>query len=225
MESAHQMQKIDRLQEYGNNVHEMLSSISTIATNNSNARVQEVEQQNEKEKAALDKRLKAGLSPDVSMTRKLEKMDELRAEERQRKRASRRYVKELAAFQIVLNTAAAIMKIWAEVPKMDFGVSTVALTAVAGAYGRVTVGSRPVRAVTRRHVEEVRFEGARHEQGAYSLRPRAKERIVAARPAKAFPNCLTSFRISARTQVCPIPAMPTKVQKRCDSRRRQAHQD
>ena len=190
LESAHQMKKIDRLQEYGNNVQEMLSSISTIATNNSNARVQEVEQQNEKEKAALDKRLKAGLISQKQYDDKVEKMDAELAQkkaEETRKQAIRE--KELAAFQIVLNTAAAIMKIWAEVPKMDFGVSTVALTAVAGAMGALQLGavlSEPLPKARRGG----KIEGARHEQGGVLVETEGEERIVAARPAKAFPELL-----------------------------------
>jgi TP901 family phage tail tape measure protein len=190
LESAHQMQKIERLQEYGNNVQEMLSSISTIATNNSNARVQEAEQQNEQEKAALDKRLKAGLIAQKQYDDKVAKLDTELAQkkaEETRKQAIRE--KELASFQIVLNTAAAIMKIWAEVPKMDFGVSTVALTAVAAAMGALQLGavlSEPLPKARRGG----KIEGAKHEQGGVLVETEGEERIVAARPAKAFPELL-----------------------------------
>lgn len=190
LESTHWMQKIDRLQEYGNNVQEMLSSISTIATNNSNARVQEAEQQNEQEKAALDKRLKAGLIAQKQYDDKVAKLDSELAQkkaEETRKQAIRE--KELAAFQIALNTAAAIMKIWAEVPKMDFGVSTLALTAVAG-----TMGALQLAAVLSEPLPKARqggkIEGAKHEQGGVLVETEGEERIVAARPAKAFPELL-----------------------------------
>lgn len=43
--------------------------------------------------------------------------------------------KASAAFSIAINTAMAIMRIWADVPKVDFGASTIALTAVASAIG------------------------------------------------------------------------------------------
>lgn len=43
--------------------------------------------------------------------------------------------KASAAFSIAINTAMAIMRIWADVPKVDFGASTIALTAVAAAIG------------------------------------------------------------------------------------------
>ena len=81
------------------------------------------------------------------------------------------------------------MKIWAEVPKMDFGVSTVALTAVAGAMGALQLG-----AVLSEPLPKARqggkIEGAKHEQGGVLVETEGEERIVAARPAKAFPELL-----------------------------------
>lgn len=46
-----------------------------------------------------------------------------------------KFAKTAALFQIAINTAQAISKIWAEVPKGDFGISTIALTAVAAGVG------------------------------------------------------------------------------------------
>lgn len=46
-----------------------------------------------------------------------------------------KFAKTAALFQIAINTAQAISKIWAEVPKADFGISTIALTAVAAGVG------------------------------------------------------------------------------------------
>lgn len=43
--------------------------------------------------------------------------------------------KAMAIFQIGVNTAMAIMKIWAEVPKADFGATTLVLSALAGITG------------------------------------------------------------------------------------------
>ena len=46
-----------------------------------------------------------------------------------------------------LNTALAILKIWAEVPKEDFAISTIALTAVAAAIGAsqiATIAAQPL---------------------------------------------------------------------------------
>lgn len=46
-----------------------------------------------------------------------------------------------AAFQIGLSTAMAIMRIWADVPKVDFGATTIALTATTAALGAVQLAA------------------------------------------------------------------------------------
>ena len=181
----------------------MFSSISTIATNTSNALVQQVEQANEKEKQALDKRLKNGLISQKQYDDKVAKMDAELAEkkaEETRKQAARE--KALSAFQIVLNTAAAIMKIWAEVPKMDFGVSTAALTAVAAATGALQLGavlSEPLPKARRGGL----VQGAKHEQGGVLVETEGEERIIAANPSKAFPELLNLISYIGKNAYMP----------------------
>ena len=203
LESEHLQQKIDRMTEYTEQVVEMFSNISTIATNTSNARVQQVEQANEKEKQALDKRLKNGLISQKQYDDKVAKMDAELAEkkaEETRKQAARE--KALSAFQIVLNTAAAIMKIWAEVPKMDFGVSNAELTAVAAATGALQLGavlSEPLPKARRGGL----VQGAKHEQGGVLVETEGEERIIAANPSKAFPELLNLISYIGKNAYMP----------------------
>lgn len=51
------------------------------------------------------------------------------------KRKAAAVEKAEAAFNIAMNTAMAIMRIWADVPKVDFGATTIAMTAMAAALG------------------------------------------------------------------------------------------
>ena len=182
--------RMDAVMEYVNQVSELFTSFNQIASNQSQARTQQYEQENEQEKAALDKRLKAGLLSQRQYDDKVAKLDKELADkkaEETRKQAERE--KALAVFQIAINTAQAVMKIWAEVPKMDFGVSTAALTAVAIALGAVqaaAVMSQPLPKAR----QGGKIEGAKHEQGGVLIETEGEERIVAARPAKAFPELL-----------------------------------
>jgi hypothetical protein len=55
--------------------------------------------------------------------------------------------KAQAIMNAVINTATAILMIWAQVPKMDFAISTIALTAVAAAMGAIqiaTIAAQPL---------------------------------------------------------------------------------
>ena len=51
------------------------------------------------------------------------------------KRKAAAVEKAEAAFNIAMNTAMAIMRIWADVPKVDFGATTIVMTAMAAALG------------------------------------------------------------------------------------------
>ena len=182
--------RMDAVMEYVNQVSELFTSFNQISNNQSQERTQRYEQENEQEKAALDKRLKAGLMSQRQYDDKVAKLDKELADkkaEETRKQAERE--KALAVFQIAINTAQAVMKIWAEVPKMDFGVSTAALTAVAiglGAVQAAAVMSQPLPKARRGG----RVEGASHEQGGVLIETEGEERIIASNPSKAFPELL-----------------------------------
>lgn len=182
--------RMDAVMEYVSQVSELFASFNQISNNQSQERTQRYEQENEQEKAALDKRLKAGLMSQRQYDDKVAKLDKELADkkaEETRKQAERE--KALAVFQIAINTAQAVMKIWAEVPKMDFGVSTAALTAVAIALGAVqaaAVMSQPLPKARRGG----RVEGASHEQGGVLIETEGEERIIASNPSKAFPELL-----------------------------------
>lgn len=182
--------RMDAVMEYVSQVSELFTSFNQISNNQSQERTQRYEQENEQEKAALDKRLKAGLMSQRQYDDKVAKLDKELADkkaEETRKQAERE--KALAVFQIAINTAQAVMKIWAEVPKMDFGVSTAALTAVAiglGAVQAAAVMSQPLPKARRGG----RVEGASHEQGGVLIETEGEERIIASNPSKAFPELL-----------------------------------
>ena len=192
--------RLNAVMEYVNQMAELFGSINVITANLSQARREDWEQENEQEKTALDKRLKAGLISQRQYDDKVAKMDKELADkkaEESRKQAERE--KALAIFQIAVNTAQAVMKIWAEVPKMDFGVSTAALTAVAIALGAVqaaAVASQPLPKARKGG----RVEGAKHEQGGVLIETEGEERIIASNPSKAFPELLNLISYVGKQQ-------------------------
>ena len=118
--------------------------------------------------------------------------------------------------QIAINTAAAIMKIWAEVPKVDFGISTAALTAVAASVGAIQLAAVLAEPLPQARVGGL-VQGASHERGGVLVNTEGGERIVSAAPSRAFPELLnlisyigkhssipdTGFGVSSY----PVPAM------------------
>lgn len=70
-----------------------------------------------------------------SEDKKLSAQRKFEAEQRKIQKRQAIAEKAQAAFNIGLNTAQAIMGIWAQVPKFDFGISAATLTAIVGALG------------------------------------------------------------------------------------------
>ncbi|TDQ27626.1 phage tail tape measure protein [Tenacibaculum caenipelagi] len=75
------------------------------------------------------------------------KREELEKKKRKEQEKQAKFQKAAAIFQIGMNTAQAILGIWAQVPKFDFGVSAGIMTALVGALGLAqiaAVASKPI---------------------------------------------------------------------------------
>lgn len=182
--------KIAAVEEYsaaamdlGNSVHELMTTLE-------DKEVAKAESSNEKEKQSLDKRLKAGLISQKQYDKEVAKLDE-ELDAKKAKIARQQAIREkmLSVFQIGLNTAMAIMKIWAEVPKVDFGASTIALTAVVSALGAIQLATALATPIPQARLGG-QVRGATHEHGGVLIETENDERIISAKPARAFPELL-----------------------------------
>lgn len=190
LNAKYNQDRIDRITDFVNQCTDLLTGLNDIMSNMESNRVTEAEQANEEQKASLEKRLKAGLISQKSYDTQVAKLDkELDAQKAEiaRKQATRE--RSLALFQVAINTAQAIAKIWAEVPKADFGVSTGILTAMAVAMGATQAGailSQPIPKARKGGL----VQGASHEAGGVLINTEGGERIVAGNPSRAFPELL-----------------------------------
>ena len=182
--------QLDGVQEYADSVLDIMTSVNDILKGLEDAKVSKAEEDNEKEKKALDKRLKAGLISQRQYDVQVAAMDE-DLDKKKRKIARDQAIREkaMSAMQIGINTAAAIMKIWAEVPKADFGVSTGILTALAAAVGAVQLAAVLATPLPQAR-KGGRIEGPKHEQGGVLVNTEGEERIISSAPARAFPELL-----------------------------------
>lgn len=190
MMSERNQQKIDNLQQYSDAAVEILSNLNSVLNSLGERQVAKYEQENETKKKSLDKSLNAGLISQKEYDKQVAAMDE-ELDKKKAKIAHDQAVREkaMAVAQIAINTAMAVMKIWAEVPKMDFGVSTGVLTAIA-----VALGAAQIAAVLAEPIPTAReggkVKGVKHEQGGVLVNTEGDERIISSRPAKAFPELL-----------------------------------
>lgn len=136
------------LQKYMQGSVEMASQINDLMSAQEKAQLQEFRQANDEKQKALENRLERGLiSQEEYNTQQQALQEEMDEKQWQIELAQAKREKATAIMQAIINTAASIMRIWAEVPKVDFGASTIALTAVAAAMGALqvaTIASEPL---------------------------------------------------------------------------------
>lgn len=189
--TAEELEERKKLQQaYGDAVAELAYSLNDMFAAFGEAQMKRAEDENEAEKNALKKRLDAGLISQKKYDKEVAKLDEELAKKKAkiaREQAIRD--KALNVAQIAMNTAAAVMKIWADVPKVDFGASTAILTAMA-----IAAGAAQTAAVLATPIPEARtggmVAGRTHENGGVLMNLEDEERIVGAKPSKAFPELL-----------------------------------
>lgn len=190
LESRHRQERLDSVKEYADQVADLMSSVNDLASNLGEASVNRAESEADAKKAALEKQLNAGLISQKKYDKQVAAIDadlDKKKAEISRRQAMRE--KALSAMQIAVNTATAIMKIWADVPKRDFGVATVALTTLAAATGAAqlaAVAAEPLPTAAKGGL----VQGASHRDGGVLVNTEGDERIVSKKPSKAFPELL-----------------------------------
>lgn len=188
--SAHRQEITESLVDYANQTMSILSSMNDLANNLQDRELQKYEQTHNAEKKSLEAQLKAGLISQKQYDKKVADSDE----ELERKKAeldikTAKRQKALGIMQAAINTAAAIMKIWAEVPKADFGVSTGILTALAAATGAMQIAAIAAEPLPTARIGGL-VQGATHEQGGVLVNTEGGERIISRNPSAAFPELL-----------------------------------
>lgn len=190
LNSQYAQQKIDNFSKYAQQVVQLATNISDVFKANEDAQLQKAEATNEAEKKSLKQKLDSGLISQKRYDREIARMDaELDAKKAKIAYNQAMREKALSVAQIAINTATAIAKIWADVPKVDFGATTIALTAMAAAMGVAQTAAVLATPIPKARKGGI-VAGATHEQGGVLINTEDKERIISAKPAQAFPELL-----------------------------------
>lgn len=189
-ESEYRHHQLQTVQTYTSEVANLLNGISDLASNLYEREMEEERANNEMALSDLEKRYKAGLISAKEYNNEKVRLDEELAQKEAliaRKQAI--MDRAMALFNIGVNTASAIMKIWAETPKADFGVMTGVLTALAAATGAAQTAAVLAQPLPKAR-KGGRIEGATHEAGGVLVNTEDDERIVGADPSRAYPELL-----------------------------------
>lgn len=185
-----QRQRVAAVEQWASQAVSLASGVNDLMNALGDAEVQKAEKSNDDQKKSLEKRLKAGMISQKEYDKQVASLDaDLDAKKKKIALEQARREKALSIFQIGLNTAMAIMKIWAEVPKADFGAMTLVLTGIAASMGALQLATALAAPLPTAR-KGGRISGATHEQGGVLVNTEDEERIISAAPAKAFPELL-----------------------------------
>ena len=129
-----------------------------FVTANENAKMKKFEQQSDAKKIKLKKQLDSGVISQKSYDKQISKIDtELDAKKADLEYKQAKRQKALSVMNIIMSTAQAIIGIWAQFPKMDFGITAGIMSGVVGALGAIQLAT----------VMATPLPAKGHEQGLY----------------------------------------------------------
>lgn len=115
---------------------DIANALNDVLTGFDERAVERLDERHEKEVTQLDERLAKGTISRKNYDKEIKKLDE-KLDKEKAKIARKQAIRErsLATISIAMDTAKAIMGIWADFPKMDFGISAGVASAMVGALG------------------------------------------------------------------------------------------
>ena len=189
LDREYHLQRISQAEEYANKVMEGLNAINELNRTLGAAEVQQAEEENEAKKEALESRLNSGLISQEEYDRQIATMDkdlDSKKKEIARQQAARE--KAMAVFQITLNTAMAIMKLWAS-PGFPAAIPLTVATAALGAVQLATALAQPLPKARRGML----IKGKSHAMGGVPIEAEGGEAIINKRSAAMFAPLLSAI--------------------------------
>lgn len=189
LEREYHLQRIAQAEDYANKVMEGLNAINELNRALGAAEVQQAEEDNDAKRAALENRLNSGIISQSEYDNKVAAMDkDLDNKKKQIARQQAAREKAMAVFQITLNTAMAIMKLWAS-PGFPAAVPLSIATAALGAVQLATALAQPLPKARRGML----IKGKSHAMGGVPIEAEGGEVIINKRSAAMFAPLLSAI--------------------------------
>lgn len=192
-DKAYEENKVAVKEFFMEKANEILSSLNDVAAGFDERDKERVQENRDKAVSALDERLSKGIISQKSHDAQVKKLDESLDKEKQ-KIARRQAIRErlMATISIGMNTAKAIMGIWADFPKIDFGVSAATASGIVAALGlaqAAAVWSQPMPKASR----GLLLQGPSHAGGGIPIEAEGGEAIINKRSTSMFKPLLSAI--------------------------------
>jgi hypothetical protein len=192
-DKAYEENKLAVREEFMAKGMELVSALSDIADALGEREEQQAEDRHDRESESLKRKYDKGLISKKSYDAQQLLLDKkLDAEKAKIARAQAIRERLLATFSIGINTAKAIMGIWADFPKVDFGISAAAMSAVVGALGlaqAAAVWATPLPKASK----GLLIHGPSHAGGGVPIEAEGGEAIINAKSTSMFKPLLSAI--------------------------------
>lgn len=192
-DKAYEENKLAVREEFMSKGMELVSALSDIADALGEREEQQAEDRHDRESESLKRKYDKGLISKKSYDAQQLLLDKkLDAEKAKIARAQAIRERLLATFSIGINTAKAIMGIWADFPKVDFGISAAAMSAVVGALGlaqAAAVWATPLPKASK----GLLIHGPSHAGGGVPIEAEGGEAIINAKSTSMFKPLLSAI--------------------------------
>lgn len=183
---------IDSVDQWVSTVQELMQSIGDLFKAQNEAELQDLESKYDKETQMLEGQHERGLMSDKEYNQKQKELDDnyqKQKEKLQQEQAKKE--KAVNMFQIIINTATAIMQSFAQLGPIAGAVAAASMAAI-GAVQLATVASQPMPKAARGR----KITGKRHSQGGEIIEAEDGEVIINRRSAQQFEPLLSAINMA-----------------------------
>lgn len=183
---------IDSVDQWVSTVQELMQSIGDLFKAQNEAELQDLESKYDKETQMLEEQHERGLMSDKEYNQKQKELDDnyqKQKEKLQQEQAKKE--KAVNMFQIIINTATAIMQSFAQLGPIAGAVAAASMAAI-GAVQLATVASQPMPKAARGR----KITGKRHSQGGEIIEAEDGEVIINRRSAQQFEPLLSAINMA-----------------------------
>lgn len=183
---------VDSVNQWANAVQEIMQNVLQLMQANNEAELQDLESKYDKETQMLEEQHDKGLMSDKEYNKKQKELDadyQKQKEKLQQEQAKKE--KAVNMFQIIINTATAIMQSFAQLGPIAGAVAAATMAAV-GAIQLATVANQPLPKAARGR----KIKGKRHSQGGEIIEAEDGEVIINRRSVKQFEPLLSAINMA-----------------------------
>ncbi len=189
LEKQNNLQRIELFNNYTTQVSTIATNLNSLLSAQEQAKTQEYETQTERKKELLQNQLSAGIISQTEYDNEIANLD-AQLDKKKQKLSNQQALREkkLKTYETIINTASAIMKVWAEMDPISAAITS-AIVATTGAIQLATINKTPLPKAEKGGL----IKGKRHSQGGTIIEAEDGEMIINRKSTQKYSDLLQAI--------------------------------